>query len=811
MACAGVVPVGAMAAPRPVAETTLGPAGDDRPAVLNPGERGPFGTRTVTVFDGWDTVDVGLPLPTEDLAELTLPTADRGGVASGRFPVVLLLHGRHAWCSDVGRPVPEPGPEWCPSPFIPVPSYTGYRYVAERLASQGRIVISISANGINAQDNGTADLGATARARLVEHHLLRLARADRRSTPGYGDLLVGHVDLGRTVLMGHSRGGEGVVRAAQLLANGDGGSITVAGVIPLAPVSYLGMAPPVVPTVTLLPACDGDQEEQPGQMYQDRGRDLYGGRGALLSSIWVPGGNHNYFNTEWTPGLSVSETGSDDADYVFAQATGSCEASRRLTPAQQRTVGLHYMAAAVRYAQDADIRWLTLLDGTGRQLPVVERLGRTVRATSLAGPDRLLQVPSPTTVVRAQGLAAAPCRGDSVATPPDPTPVCGTGVAETGQDTAWITPRWVRYAPLPGRTAIEVAWQRAGSALIPLDAPVDLSEAARLSARVVLDPASTGSVGLAVRDARGNIATLRTSGLPVTPLTAGVAELRLWPQAVWVDPGRFAGVDLTRIVAVGISTQGQGRGWLLDVSRRTSSPAPAARVLPAASVQGASATIPTGSTVNVPITVSLARVADRPARLVVQVGTSLNPEVVPGLTRRVSIPAGAREVTVQVPVTMPAGADSSSAASVPVAIYPTSGATLARQRDLLSVAPSDVRVPLVSLPSPNAFAEPGTSLTWDFVSDIPGQVTVAMRVQASGMDYADLDPAFLRENGLPASGPIPSNVDLTLVTTPVAPDTYRATLPLSTSARPGAGLSFFLESVQGGVAVGIYSMYGGVG
>lgn len=809
-----LIPSGAMATTWPAKPRTLAPTGDTTPhqdaRSANPGAPGPYETRTISVFRGWEAVDVGLPVPVEDLAEITLPTNDRGGAAAGRFPVVLLLHGRHAWCSDAGDPVPEPGPGWCPSPYIPVASYTGYRYVAERLASQGRIVVSISANGINAQDNEIADLGADARAQLVKHHLTSLAGASRRSTPGYGGLLVGHVDLARTVLMGHSRGGEGVVRAAQVLANRAEGPIGIAGVIPLAPVSYLGMAPPVVPTVTLLPACDGDQEEQPGQMYQDRGRDLYGGRGALRSSIWIPGGNHNYFNTQWTPGLSVSDTGSDDADYVFARATGSCEASRRLTPAEERTIGLQYVAAAVRYAQDGDETWLPLLDGTGRQVPAVQRLGRTVRTTSLAGPDRLLLIPSRQTKVRTQSLTAAPCRGDSVETPPDALPVCGTGVAETGQDTAWITPRWVRYAPLPGRTAVELAWSRSGSALISLGRTVDLSDADRLSARVVLDPASIGTVGLAVQDASGNVATLPTAGRSTTHLTSGMTELRLWPQTVWVAPDRFRGVDLTRIVAVGASTQGQGRGWLLDVSRRTASPSPNASVLPAASVDVSPVTIAAGTSADVPVTVSLDRVSDRPARFVIQVGGSLDPAVIPGLTRRVTIPAGSRDVTVPVPVTMPAGAGASAAASVPVAIYPTFGATLDRQRDVLSVTPPDVSLPRVSLPSPVAIGTPGTVLNWNFIADVPGQVVVAMRVQSSSMDYSDLDPAFLAEHRLPTSGPIPSNVDLTLVTTQVGTDTYRATLPLSGSARPGAGLGFFLESIQGGVADDLYSIFGGV-
>lgn len=828
-----LVPAGATAlateATSPPPRTVTIPASEPLTASdADPGALGPYPTRTLTVFGGWESVDVGLPLPAEDLAEVTLPIRavgtlalfdGPGETAEGEFPVVLLLHGRHVVCSDVGGPVPESSPAWCPNPYIPVPSYTGYRYLAERLASQGRIVISISANAISALDNETADLGADARARLIEHHLASLERANLGSTQGYGDALVGHVDLSRTVLMGHSRGGEGVVRAAQVLAEPvepvtatapATPAVTIAGVIPLASVSYLGLAPPVVPTVALLPACDGDQEELPGQMYQDRGRDLYGDTGALRSSVWIPGGNHDYFNTEWTPGLSVSDTGEDDSEFIYAQATGSCEASQRLTPAEQRAVGLQYVAAAVRYAQDAETRWLSLLDGSGAQVPAVQRLGQIVRATSLAGPDRLLLVPSASTVVSAQSLTAEQCRGDSVETPPHPTEDCGTGVAQTGQDTAWIAPRWVNDASLPGRTAIEFAWPRQGSVLARLDNAVDLSEADRLSTRVILDPASNGTVGLAVQDAQGNVATLPTAGLAVTPLTTGETELRLWPQTAWVDPSQFRGVDLTSIVAVGVSTQGQGRGWLLDVSGRTGSPSPAASVLPAASVEGATATIAPGSTANVPVTVSLARVSDKPAQLVIQVGTSLDPTVIRGLTEPVTIPAGSQAVTVQVPVTMPPGADASAAASVPVAIYPTSGATLDRQRDVVSVAPSGVQLPQVSLPEAGASAPPGSSLTWEFVSDIPGNVTVAMRLQSVGMNYADLDADFLQQNGLPTSGPIPANAELTLVTTQVGPDRYRATLPLSDTAQSGAWLSFLFESIQGGQADEIYSMGGGV-
>ena len=77
--------------------------------VPDPGARGPYGTERIEVFRGWERVEVDMPLRVEDLAEVTLPMRN-GEVAPGRHPVVLLLHGRHAWCSTVGGAVPDPVP-----------------------------------------------------------------------------------------------------------------------------------------------------------------------------------------------------------------------------------------------------------------------------------------------------------------------------------------------------------------------------------------------------------------------------------------------------------------------------------------------------------------------------------------------------------------------------------------------------------------------------------------------------------------------------------------------------------------------------
>jgi len=805
-----VAPAG-QAVPPPSSETTASGVTLPAAGLPDPGAEGPYDTERFEVFRGWERVEVDMPLRVEDLAEVTVPMR-KGAVAPGRHPVVLLLHGRHAWCSNVGGAVPDPVPAWCgnPNTTIPVPSYTGYRYLADALASQGRIVISISANGINAQDN-TRDLGANARAFLIEYHLNRLRRADRQSTTGYGDRLIGHVDLSRTVLMGHSRGGEGVVRAAQVIATTPDATATIAGVIPLAPTAFSQSAPPTMTTVTILPACDGDVSDLQGQTYVDRGRDLYGTHGALNSSVWVPGANHNYFNTEWTPGMSVSDTGSDDATYIYddTTTTGSCRPAIRLTPEQERAVGLQYMAASVRLMQDDDERMQPLFDGTGTEVTSLARAGITIRSASLAGPDRLVLVPQATTPLSATGTIAAACLGSGLGTVWPERDVCATGVAESRQDTAWLGSRFVK-GNLPGRTAVDISWTGTGTALAGLPAPVSIRDASRVSARVVLDPSSTGTVSIAVRDADGRVAVAPTSGLPVSALSEGSAELRLWAQTVWAPPAAFAGVDLSRIDAIGIATRGSGRAWLVDASRRVPRSAPPAQPLPVAELRDYVATVSGGLTTTVPVTVTLSRPVQRPAYLRVSVGKAVDDSIIAGVNRTVRVTPGTRRVTVPVPVTMPSAVGPGSAATVSVAVYPVSGATVGMFRSTLTVIPANVDIRTLTLPQANATAQAGGTLQWDFVADRPGRVIVSSALVQAAMDFSDLDPAFLAARGLPTSGPIGADTYLVLTSTQVADNRYRISLPLSATATPGASVTFYVTSVTGAYAPGIVTFSGSV-
>lgn len=260
----------------------------------DPAEPGPFGIRTSDYE--LDPVKLpGMKQPIEMVGHVVEPTAE---AATGPRPVVLFLHGRHSYCYNPDNN--DDGWEWpCQAPLKEIPSHLGYDYIQQALASQGYFTVSVRVNGINAQDWKLDDGGADARAQIVERHL------DHWAAQAAGHEL----DMSQVVLVGHSRGGEGVDRAAleiPLTA-----PYTIAGQVLLAPTDFAGQTAAYVPTVTVLPYCDGDVYDLQGQIFTDAARDLVRDDTSLKSSILVMGANHNFFNTEWTPGLAAAPAWDD--------------------------------------------------------------------------------------------------------------------------------------------------------------------------------------------------------------------------------------------------------------------------------------------------------------------------------------------------------------------------------------------------------------------------------------------------------------------------------------------------------------------
>jgi hypothetical protein len=271
---------------------------------------------------------------------------------SGPYPFVLLLHGRHSTCY-LGTDAGGTGfLEWpCTPPRQPIKSYLGYEYVATALASHGYFVVSIGSNGINAKDNQVFDLGALARAELIQRHLDLWNTLNTTGGAPLGSQFIGQVDLSNVGTMGHSRGGEGVVR--HFLYNRSLGSpYGVRAVFPLAPVDFNRPVINNVPLAVLLPYCDGDVADLQGVHFYDNARYNVAGDAAAKHTILVMGANHNFYNMIWTP--EIFAPGSADDWLTFVQGgsadphCGRLPGNARLTPAQQRGTGLAYMSAFFR-------------------------------------------------------------------------------------------------------------------------------------------------------------------------------------------------------------------------------------------------------------------------------------------------------------------------------------------------------------------------------------------------------------------------------------------------------------------------------
>jgi hypothetical protein len=146
--------------------------------------------------------------------------------------------------------------------------------------------------------------------------------------------------------MGHSRGGEGVMRHYlhnQLL----GSPYNISAIFPLAPVDFNRPIINNVPFEVLLPYCDGDVSDLQGVHYYDDARYSAPGDMTPKHYLLVMGANHNFYNTIWTPGSgfpgAVDDWGGTPGDPHCDQGE-----PRRLTAAAQRGTGLAYMSAFFR-------------------------------------------------------------------------------------------------------------------------------------------------------------------------------------------------------------------------------------------------------------------------------------------------------------------------------------------------------------------------------------------------------------------------------------------------------------------------------
>ncbi|HEY0169464.1 MAG TPA: hypothetical protein VGB98_00305 [Pyrinomonadaceae bacterium] len=331
----------------------------------DPGTAGPLAvTRAEYDYGNLAFQPAGFPSAVELKASVHYPTA----LAGGPYPLIVFMHGRHATCYR-GSTATLRWP--CRSTETVIPSYQGYDYIAQNLASNGYIVVSVSANGINAYDNNVTDLGMQARAELIQRHLQQWNTFNTAGAAPFGTRFVGKVNLQRVGTMGHSRGGEGVVKHYAYNAS-LGSPYGVKAVLPLAPVNFNRTVANRVPLSVVLPYCDGDVNDNQGVHFYDDARYNVAGDAAPKHTIQVMGGNHNYFNTVWTPGMFPAGT-ADDWGYTTGGGNdaqcGTVAGNHRLTSAQQRGVGLTYISATMRAYAGAESQFLPYLTGEAAPPP----------------------------------------------------------------------------------------------------------------------------------------------------------------------------------------------------------------------------------------------------------------------------------------------------------------------------------------------------------------------------------------------------------------------------------------------------------
>ncbi|MFJ1971543.1 alpha/beta hydrolase family protein [Streptomyces sp. NPDC087903] len=526
---------------------------------VDPGRPGTYGTAT----GEYDLDPVKLPGLAQPVEMRAVVVAPRG--ATGKLPVALFLHGRHATCFKPGGTEDDVTIDWPCSPGTqPIPSYKGYLKDQKLLASQGYVTVSISANGVNGQDGDVEDGGAQARSSLVRQHLAKWA--GWAAHPGNAPASVpdaAAADLSRVLLVGHSRGGEGVNRAAMdslypppAAQDGYRGPVRwkIRGTVLVGPTIF-GQNPVAdVPSTTILPGCDGDVSDLQGEVYADGTRGISRGT-ALHSAVYVVGANHNFFNTEWTPGKSEAPSSDDFWVDPEGQPDPVCSPGTRtrLTADQQHRAGATYIAAAARLFIAGDDRVRPLLDGTGRRAPSADPARVLTHAVGARRTGGFL----PDTPVKVTGGRLCS------AVDPDPAVAC------LAPDTKGSSPHFASWQTEKetGRRAVAMKWSAPGTATtVRPAAPRSLSGARSLALRVFVPPNSTGTqLDVAVTDSAGRRAELgrvRVDGLPGSERTASY-----WAREVRVPltAATRAGLDLKHVKSLELTPRSRsGKAWLMD-------------------------------------------------------------------------------------------------------------------------------------------------------------------------------------------------------------------------------------------------------
>jgi heat shock protein HslJ len=457
------------------------------------------------------------------------------------LPIAVVIHGSHgSGCSSTDGMT-----EAWPCPGEERPNYAGFQYLIEDLAAHGYVAVSINANPAYVMAYGEARPNMRLPI-LFDLTMARLAAVDREEADIDIDL-AGRVDWSKLVVLGHSQGGEGVNwivdgragnTAPEQIAAGQG---PVAAAILLAPSATstrnMEMA---VPFAVILPACDRDVTGLDGQYYYEDARTAGVQRNALVASVYLPGANHNRFNSQLE-------------DETLGRTSIVCEGALLPAAAQQQFLAdyarLFFDAALDRGQAD------TAALGIDPKAPApATLLGRTA-LTSLALPAAQ-RLTLPLHEEGAGGTVTAV--------------LCQQGYQQAEDKMEACRRRQFNQPGYPEQLAL--AWQ-GSDAVYTVNLPEEsrnLSEYGTLHLRAAVDPISLlnepgqpQSFSLRLTDGAGNGTAVSVAGEPALVFPTGKKGfddspgLDTWDNHVLLSSIRvplaaFSGVDLSDVQSVAL-------------------------------------------------------------------------------------------------------------------------------------------------------------------------------------------------------------------------------------------------------------------
>ena len=222
-----------------------------------------------------------------------------------------------------------------------IKSYRGFDYLLKKLASHGIFALSIDTHELQGHNE---DWKIDARVEVILKFVAKLKIWNQKGTDPFGGRFKNQLDLKKIGLIGHSRGGEAAIEAAQRLKD-DKNNVAISAIAP----SMFSFTDRLYTPYYLLQGLrDNDAYAmQPLAHYQTSKNT------AEKMKALVYGANHSYFNQEWANKLPDEASGIGGANPMAAD--------------EQQEIAQTTVIAFMRWHLLGDKKYQAILNGSYKQ------------------------------------------------------------------------------------------------------------------------------------------------------------------------------------------------------------------------------------------------------------------------------------------------------------------------------------------------------------------------------------------------------------------------------------------------------------